>query len=248
MEIEDRNQTIPMKKDSSLKPYTLNGPLAIIVIALLAGCSGGPSTDDAQKILSQYVQSESGGQMKLSSFKKTDGQKGETMGVQFYRLSYEADITFTVDGYWLGPMNNQPPFKFSRTEVNRMGVSQVHSGDHFRVGGVMVGHRSEKGWTFDVGDCHVISGPRAGVNVKSITPLTGSTTSSAQTAQKDDNNPLAYKTFDTNATICLNHLSDIQHCATSIKFQNGLEKASQLPGTAGGTPPKTAFVERKIPN
>ena len=136
-----------------MKNKTILTSFAVIVIALLAGCSG-PSTDDAQKTLSQYVQSESGGQMKLSSFKKTDGQKGESWGVEFYRLSYEADITFTVDGYWAGPTQNGLPFMFSKTEVNRLGVSQVHSGDHFRVAGVVVSQKSERGWSYKVESCN----------------------------------------------------------------------------------------------
>ena len=102
----------------------------------------------------------------LGSFKKTDGLKSEVMGVQCYNLSYEADVIFTSDGFWLAHVYGQPlTFDFSKTGVafgGMNGQTQVHSGDHVKIGGVMVGHKSEKGWTFDVGDCHVISGPTAG--------------------------------------------------------------------------------------
>ena len=154
-----------------------NKILAFVAIAFLTGCSG-PSTNDAQNTLSQYLESQSGGQIKLASFNKTDGQKTEVMGVQCYNLSYEADITFTSDGFWLAHANGQAAtFGFSKTGVafgGMNGQTQVHSGDRVKIGGVMVGQKSEKGWTFDVGDCHIISGPTAGTPVSSSSNANGS--------------------------------------------------------------------------
>lgn len=154
-----------------------NKILAFVAIAFLAGCSG-PSTNDAQNTLSQYLESQSGGQIKLGSFKKTDGQKGEVMGVQCYNLSYEADITFASDGFWMAHAYGQAAtFNFSKTGAafgGMNGQTQVHSGDQAKIGGVMVGQKSEKGWTFNVGDCHIISGPIAGTPVSSSSNGNGS--------------------------------------------------------------------------
>lgn len=127
------------------------------IALFIVGCSN-PSMDDAQKALSQYLDSESGGQIKLSSFKKTDGQSSEVMGVKRYNLIYEAEITFVSDGIWKSHMFWQPQltFNFSKGGTTASGMNKeiaVHSGDHFKIGGNIESQKSENGWSYSVGNC-----------------------------------------------------------------------------------------------
>lgn len=76
-----------------------------IVAVLLIGCSGSqPSAGDGKRAVLDRIQNESEGRIKLVSFKKTNGQLGELMGVQFYSLEYQAEIEFTEDCKWVTKM------------------------------------------------------------------------------------------------------------------------------------------------
>ena len=75
--------------------------MATVCAVLMAGCNSAPSPGDAEKVLSQQIESQSGGQIKLVSFKKTDGQKFVENAIQGYKMDYEAEIEFQSDGLWV---------------------------------------------------------------------------------------------------------------------------------------------------
>jgi hypothetical protein len=60
-----------------------------------------PSSEDAQRIIQQKIQTESKGCMKLNSFKKTDGIERQVFGAKVYTLKYEAEIQFLEECKWL---------------------------------------------------------------------------------------------------------------------------------------------------
>ncbi len=150
--------------------------LAFAFSILIYGCSSSPSPSDAEKALSQQIDSESGGQIKLVSFKKTDGQMSVVNAVKHYELDYEADIEFEADGIWLGKdiLNHSHgglTFSFhpgqssgnSFEQLNNSiaGGVAVHRGDHIKIAGVMNGEKKESGWKFETEDSHLVSGPTA---------------------------------------------------------------------------------------
>jgi hypothetical protein len=157
---QETTSSAPVKSGNS---WPIFGGIVAVLLVIVAGIFlfsnfGAQKESEAQNTLTQYIDSQSQGQIKLTSFKKTDGQKSEVMGVECYSLSYEADITFASDGFWLAHVYGQSlTFNFSKTGVafgGMNGQTQVHSGDHVKIGGVMQGQKSEKGWTFSVGECH----------------------------------------------------------------------------------------------
>src|ERR1017187_3590530 len=81
-----QQQEIKMK----IRNLLIQCGLALGCAIVIAGCSVSPSANDAEQVLRQQVDSESGGQIKLVNFKKTDGQKFELSGIQGYIMAYEA--------------------------------------------------------------------------------------------------------------------------------------------------------------
>jgi hypothetical protein len=154
--------------------------MGLAVMALvLAGCSSQTQTASAEKVLRERIESESSGQIKLVSFKKTDGQAIEAFGVKGYKMDYEAEIEFQTDGTWqhggiytktgglaFGFATGQPPKEgswaaFANTSE---GVNNVHRGDRAKIAGVMQGEKKESGWRFESSESHIVSGPTPGGN------------------------------------------------------------------------------------
>jgi hypothetical protein len=123
-------------------------------------CSVSPTANDAEQSLRQQIDSESGGQIKLVSFQKTDGQKFELNGVQGYNMDYEAEIEFQADGTWFKGAQGMS-FGFSTQQAtpgsmaafaNQAANGQnVHLGDRIKISGVMQGEKKESGWKFELG-------------------------------------------------------------------------------------------------
>lgn len=145
--------------------------MAIVCAVLMAGCNSSPSANDAGNVLRQKIDSESQGQIKLVSFKKTDGQLSVVNAVKIYELDYEAEIEFQTDGTWFKGMQGMG-FGFSTQQAtagsmaafaNQMvnGGINVHHGDRVKIAGVMLGDKKESGWVFEIGDSHLVSGPTA---------------------------------------------------------------------------------------
>jgi len=112
----------------------------IALFALLGGCTGGtPSEADARQEFekkSNWSYQIQHGMAKVLSFKKVNGQSGETFGVKFYMMDYQAQLEF---------LKNTP---------RRIGCLEVMEGD---CGGHKVGNKitvsgqigfgkTEKGW------------------------------------------------------------------------------------------------------
>ncbi len=77
--------------------------LALIGALLIAGCSSStPSVTTGRKVIEDRIASESKGLIKLVSFKKTNGQSFEVMGIKGYKMEYEARIEFLADCMWGG--------------------------------------------------------------------------------------------------------------------------------------------------
>jgi putative oxidoreductase len=155
----------PVKKTSYVKVVALLCIFAAIFLVYFytkIGSNVFGLTGQAEDALHKHIESQSQGNIGLTGFTKIDGQTTEMFGVKGYNLSFEGEITFMSDGVWL---THNPEagggltFSFSKTDVafsGLNGATRVHSGDQMKIGGVMVGQKSEKSWSFDVGDCHVI--------------------------------------------------------------------------------------------
>lgn len=122
-----------------------------LLLVLLVGCSSTPSASDGEKILVDTIQKQSNGLIKLSSFKKTNGQSGEMMGVKLYSMEYDAEIEFQEDCYWggfLGGFEAIRPNPGALGEVaNRMGGRRpAKKGQHEKIKGKIQFEKTEKGW------------------------------------------------------------------------------------------------------
>src|SRR5580658_6741504 len=112
--------------------------IAVAVICLSRIGSFG-LTGQAEDDLRKEIESQSGGNIQLSNFRKTDGQSGEILGVKAYSLHFEGQITFSSDGYWLTRNPGAGPgltFTFSRTPVGFgiiSGAMQVHAEDQVKI-------------------------------------------------------------------------------------------------------------------
>jgi hypothetical protein len=144
---------------------------ALISGFLMAGCSSSPSAGDAEQVLRQQIDSESNGQIKLVSFRKTDGQKQVVNGVQLYELDYEAEIEFETDGTWLSDIGGGQGISFKlltgadrpTTNLGQFGEmpyspKDVHRGSRAKISGVMEGEKKESGWKLEVGSKYSILG------------------------------------------------------------------------------------------
>ena len=164
--------------------------MVIVCAVLISGCNSAPSSGDAEKVLRQQIESESGGQIKLVSFKKTDGQKFVENAIQRYKMDYEVEIEFKSDGTWLtrdilNHSHDGLTFSFSASAVSHnvfdqissgaAGGTLVHNGDRGMVVGVMEGEKKESGWKFRVGENHFVSTPAS-------SPTSSSTSNSSSQA------------------------------------------------------------------
>lgn len=169
----DENQTAPPKKPAS--HYVSLTILFLILIAVpivyfrdslpfakAIPAAVGETVDlsgQAEDALRQHIASDSGGQINLSSFRKTDGQDVEMFGVKGYNLKFEGEVTFASSGFWLAhnPMaGGGLTFTFSPTQVafgGMNGATQVSAGSRVRIAGTMSGQKSESGWHFELSDC-----------------------------------------------------------------------------------------------
>jgi hypothetical protein len=158
----------------------------------LNNCSASPSQSDAEQSLRQQIDSESGGQIKLVSFNKTDGQEFEVIGVQGYNMDYEAEIEFQADGTWFKGVQGigfgfstqqATPGSMAAFENQTVGGGQnVHRGDRIKIAGVMQGEKKESGWKFELGDSHIVSSIAAPATV-AIAPAPAAVAATPPVAQ-----------------------------------------------------------------
>lgn len=138
----------------SLKLATLG--LALAGTILLTACSASPG-NAAEEALRQQVNSESSGQIKLTNFKKTDGQTFESGGIRGCKINFEAAVEFEQDGQWLTGNAMEMKFNFSTQPPDMMrtligGGKAVHRGNISKITGVLRGEKRESGWKFELED------------------------------------------------------------------------------------------------
>ncbi len=138
---------------------------AIMVAAFFVsatGCSSQPSGGDGERAILDRIKSQSERRIKLASFRKTNGQKGELMGVQFYSLEFQAEIEFTEDCKWVTGMFGEDRGLFRTRKPlaqQSQGFNWIQYSDDIQNPGVLVkkGHReklsgsimfekTERGW------------------------------------------------------------------------------------------------------
>ena len=130
-------------------------------------------TDLAKQRLVQDVEIPSNWNIKVVRFNKRDGQSSEFGGVKSYKLDFTAEISFESDGTWQsGGLNDEGKglsFKFSpsqatgtqRANLNNFLEGGKPVGKDYRaiIRGVMIGVKSENGWTFSRSDTTLLGGP-----------------------------------------------------------------------------------------
>lgn len=140
--------------------------LATLCLTLAGGfcvaASSASPASEAETAMRQQVDSESGGQIKLTRFSKTDGQTFESGGVQRCKIDFEAEVEFEQDGQWLSGNVMEMKFNFSTKAPDMMrtmveGGKTVHRGDAAKIAGVLKGEKWESGWKFEIDESRIIS-------------------------------------------------------------------------------------------
>jgi hypothetical protein len=155
-------------------------PLCCLLISVsvgVFGCSSQPSESDGQRALEKKVSDESKKRIRLVTFKKTDGQQQELLGVKLYKLEYECEIEFLQDCKWLttGILGGgHSGFQIAEPTANQSDNSKFNwnqflndtqnpgtpmkKGERQKIAGAIVFEQTEKGWrSTDAGEMKLIS-------------------------------------------------------------------------------------------
>lgn len=129
---------------------------AMVAAAFLSGCSASqPSTGDGKQVILDRIESESEGRIKLVSFLKTNGQKGELAGVPLYSMEFESVIEFTEDCQWVAESFGMRrgfktrPLGTGQNMISALGPNpgaHVSKGERQKVSGAIAFEQTEKGW------------------------------------------------------------------------------------------------------
>ncbi len=168
----------------------------IVFCGLLAGCSSSPSSGDGERVIQARIKQESEGRVKLTKFEKTNGAKGELIGLTIYTLEFEAEIEFTEKCNWLTGMFGQelsfrtsklvaaPASGFSWNKFlddSQNPGTAVAKGQRVQLSGVVRFTKKEKGWSVD------------SMQLSNAKPMSGSTESMSSAASEvgntEPNNP-----------------------------------------------------------
>jgi hypothetical protein len=125
--------------------------MLILALGLFTGCSQSPSVADGQKEIQGRIISQS---LKLVSFRKTDGQKGqienaEGVAVQSYSLAYEAEIEATQRCELLGPEDRSTWLTTIGEDNSDFPIyteNVLNVGQRFKMYGTIVFEKTENGW------------------------------------------------------------------------------------------------------
>jgi len=107
-----------------------------------------PTEDDARKILEDQIKNDQG-RIKLISFKKTDGQRGDLFGVPMYSLEYEAEVEVLEDCDWKGSDwqgNILGKRDGVKTQKTLFGQPHLKKGQRQKISASVNFEKSEKGW------------------------------------------------------------------------------------------------------
>lgn len=113
----------------------------------------------------------------LSSFKKTDGQSAQVLGVSVYEMAFDAEVTFPNACKWLRGLSSFGNLEFKTRELPKntntreftgwdgwFEMSQfpgvlVKDGAVAAIAGTLIFARSERGWNLERVDGNVVSQP-----------------------------------------------------------------------------------------
>jgi hypothetical protein len=140
----------------AMKPRTF-AFVTTMVILLLAGCGGPPSSSDGRQQLENRIQNQSNGLIKLTSFEKTNGVAQELMGMKFYEMEYSAEIEFLDDCMWGGggpfgwdgsfqAVRGQPGTGADAFNPTFFGKQKASKGQLRKVTGKFTFQKTEAGW------------------------------------------------------------------------------------------------------
>ena len=123
----------------------------IAIAFTLVGCADSkPSEADARQKLEKQIQEESGGLIKLVSFRKTDGAMPAVMGRN--EVSYTAEIEFGDDLFWAGCKQSEGcNFHANSIAAAQMAGlilngQQQKKGDRFTFSGTLSLEKTDGGW------------------------------------------------------------------------------------------------------
>ena len=123
----------------------------IAIAFTLVGCADSkPSEADARQKLEKQIQEESGGLIKLVSFRKTDGAGHGIMGKN--EVNYTAEIEFGDDLFWGGCKQSEGcNFRANSIAPAQMAGlvltgQQQKKGDRFTFSGTLALEKTESGW------------------------------------------------------------------------------------------------------
>jgi hypothetical protein len=125
--------------------------LTIVIAFTLIGCADSkPSEADARQKLERQIQEESGGLIKLVSFRKTDGAGHGIMGKN--EVNYTAEIEFRDDLFW-GGCKQSEGCNFHANSIAPAQMAgliltgqQQKKGDRFTFSGTLALEKTESGW------------------------------------------------------------------------------------------------------
>lgn len=135
-----------VRRSSTMKRNGMLCVMLTITSVLLSACSGTPSESDGRAFFeNHWKEAIQNGTVKVSSFKKVNGQSGEMMGIKFYRLAYEAKIEYPK-GLNTRCLESNPPLECI------VGVVKVRSiGQKEVIKEEITFEKTEKGWKAEGG-------------------------------------------------------------------------------------------------
>lgn len=141
--------------------------LALLMLAVSAAfllSKTAPFAAGGEKAVRDRISKDAEGRISLTSFRKVDGSRAETMMGTMYSLEFEAEIEFTEDCKWLssgyGLMPGNPTFHTAKPPTNQSVFGSlmesatsagmlVKMGQRARVEGVVRFLKKESGWVAD---------------------------------------------------------------------------------------------------
>jgi hypothetical protein len=135
-----------MKKKTLLS--FLNAVAIFTLLFLLFSCSTNPSGADGTKALESRYKN----LVKVVSFKETNAQEGELLGVKIYSMKYEAEIEFTDDVLvknMMGEISISKGKPGDGSFVAFMGGKPFKKGTKTKITGELTFSKTKNGWQIE---------------------------------------------------------------------------------------------------
>lgn len=134
---------------------------AFVALIVLAGCAGGPpSENEAGSKLQEVISENSEGAIELTDFRKVDGQGREESGVRVYEMDVEGRVEIREECYWRPPGRSSLGEAFSVASASEQegywesfakkssGRVRASEGERHSFAGSITFEEKESGWTF----------------------------------------------------------------------------------------------------